>query len=302
MNYYLQDLAGKDNFIKGSKEYWSNIRDEQQRIMDANLPASDIFKAAKKQRDEAAKMLEQWDKAKDKGSNKDNSIIDQKDKIKQLLDKQARDRARIEVDLANQVEQASIDAEENLFVKKTRQRELNNKLEIQALQRQKEDYIAAFIQAEKEKFDAEEDLRAKQNKSYIKKTFGSSTIKVDVSFFDKIIQDISKKQEGAILDNIDKSWNEYFIKFGNYQEKRLAITQKYEKLISEAMSGGERASLSKEMANELDDLDNSIKGSTTLMAQLFADTSQKSVNEIQLIIDKVKLLLQYHYCPVKVDK
>lgn len=227
-------------------------------------------------------------------ATRDKNIINsQKDKLNQLLDKQAINRARIEVDLVNQVEQASIDAEENLFIKKIKQRELNNKLEIQALERQKDDYIVAYIQAEKEKFDAEEDLKAKQNKSYIKKTFDPSTINVDTSIFDKIIQDISKKQEGAILDNIDKSWNEYFIKFGNYQEKRLAITQKYEKLISEAMTGGEKASLSKEMANELDELDQSVKGSTNLMAQLFADTSQKSVKEIQTIIDKVKLLLQY---------
>ena len=49
----------------------------------------------------------------------------------------------------------------------------------------------------------------------------------------------------------------------------------------------------KEKANALDDFDNSVKNSTTLMGQLFADASQKSVNEIQSIIAKAELLMQY---------
>lgn len=49
----------------------------------------------------------------------------------------------------------------------------------------------------------------------------------------------------------------------------------------------------KEKANALDDFDNSVKNSTTLMGQLFVDASQKSVNEIQGIIEKAELLMQY---------
>lgn len=54
--------------------------------------------------------------------------------------------------------------------KELAQRELNNRREISLLQRQKEDYIQAVIQFEKEKFEAEEELKAKKDKRYVKKT------------------------------------------------------------------------------------------------------------------------------------
>lgn len=68
--------------------------------------------------------------------------------------------------METQLSQSKIDAMSDGFLKEYSQRELNNKKEIQALQRQKEDYIRAYIQAEKEKFDAEEELKAKRIKGY----------------------------------------------------------------------------------------------------------------------------------------
>ena len=64
------------------------------------------------------------------------------------------------------------------------------------------------------------------------------------------------------------SWNEYLIKFGNYQQKRQAIIEKYDKAIKEAGTAGDAAILMKEKANVLDDFDNSVKNSTTLMLSL----------------------------------
>lgn len=55
---------------------------------------------------------------------------------------------------------------------------------------------------------------------------------------------------------------------GNYQQKRLAIIEKYDKAIKEAETAGDAAILMKEKANALDDFDNSVKNSTTLMGQL----------------------------------
>lgn len=52
------------------------------------------------------------------------------------------------------------------FNKEQAQREFNNKKELQALQRQKEEYIRSYIQTQKEIFEAKEDLKAKQNPNY----------------------------------------------------------------------------------------------------------------------------------------
>ena len=105
---------------------------------------------------------------------------------------------------------------------------------------------------------------------------------------EKLHEDEQKK-----LEEQEAAWNEYLIRFGDYQQKRKAIIEKYNKEIEEAETAGDAAILHKEQQNALDELDNSIKGSTTLMGQLFADASERSVNEIQKIIDKAELLMGY---------
>lgn len=220
-------------------------------------------------------------------------IADQNEKIKQLVDKQGLERKRQNEDLVNQETQASISAMRSGAEKVKRQKELDNELEIQALERQKEDYIQKIIQNQREIFEAQEELKLKQDNKYVKKAFDPTSVKTDTSLFDSMIGYTRDSQQNKSFDAIDKAWNEYFIKFGNYQQKRAAIVEKYNKEIAEAQTGGDKAVLEKEMNNQLDDLDNSVKNSTTLMGRLFADTSRKSVGEIQKIIDEAELLMQY---------
>lgn len=231
--------------------------------------------------------------ASEKAHKQAQEIADQNEKIKQLVDKQALERKRQDKDLENQATQARINSMQSGAEKQRAQRDYDNKMEIQAIERQKEDSIRAYIQAERELFDQREELELKKNPKYTKKTFDPTSIKVDTTLFDSIVGDVSDSQLKKGFDEIDKAWNDYFLQFGNYQEKRKAIIDKYDKEIAEATTGGEKAILEKQRQNQLDELDNSVKNSTTLMGQLFADASKKSVNEIQAIIDKAELLMNY---------
>lgn len=241
------------------------------------------------------KQENQAKKETEKQLKQQEGIRSQNDKISEIERKQAIQRKRQAEDMEMEISQSEIDAMTEGAEKKRMQRELDNRKEIQSLERQKEDMIQAVIQAEKEIFDAQEELKAKENNNYQKKTFDSS--KVDTgkisSIWDTIIENTFKKQLDDKIREQEASWNEYLIKFGNYQQKRLAIIEKYDKAIKEAETAGDVAILMKEKANALDDFDNSVKNSTTLMGQLFADASQKSVNEIQGIIEKAELLMQY---------
>lgn len=91
-------------------------------------------------------------------------------KLEDLRKKHLQERQRQEEELEYRVAQSRIDAMEAGAEKELAQRELNNSREISLLQRQKEDYIQAVIQFEKEKFEAEEELKAKKDKRYVKKT------------------------------------------------------------------------------------------------------------------------------------
>ncbi|WP_347021758.1 tape measure protein [Bacteroides fragilis] len=301
-----------------NKEYWENQKKEaekalesiassQKRLLDAgNFKGIDTivvknYKDNVKKLKEAEKELKAYDtsskqeSADDKLRKQEEGIRSQNEKISEIERKQAIQRKRQAEDMEMEISQSEINAMVDGAEKKRMQKELDNRKEIQSLERQKQDMIQAVIQAEKEIFDAQEELKAKENNKYQKKTFDSS--KVDTgkisSIWDTIIGNTSKKQLDDKIREQEESWNEYLIKFGNYQQKRLAIIEKYDKAIKEAETAGDAAILMKEKANALDDFDNSVKNSTTLMGQLFADASQKSVNEIQSIIAKAELLMQY---------
>ncbi|WP_250705078.1 hypothetical protein [Bacteroides fragilis] len=319
---YIQKKIKVDDLFpqpeKGTYDYWQQqvqiadaalkqINSSQKKLMDAgNFKGIDAavvksYKDNVKKLKEAEKELKVYDSSskQESAANKlrkqQEGIRTQNDKISEIERKQAIQRKRRAEDMEMEISQSEIDAMTEGAEKKRMQRELDNRKEIQSLERQKEDMIQAVIQAEKEIFDAQEELKAKENNNYQKKTFDSS--KVDTgkisSIWDTIIENTSKKQLDDKIREQEASWNEYLIKFGNYQQKRLAIIEKYDKTIKEAETAGDAAILMKEKANALDDFDNSVKNSTTLMGQLFVDASQKSVNEIQGIIEKAELLMQY---------
>lgn len=319
---YIQKKIKVDDLFpqpeKGTYDYWQQqvqiadaalkqINSSQKKLMDAgNFKGIDAavvksYKDNVKKLKEAEKELKVYDSSskQESAANKlrkqQEGIRSQNDKISEIERKQAIQRKRQTEDMEMEISQSEINAMAEGAEKKRMQRKLDNRKEIQSLERQKEDMIQAVIQAEKEIFDAQEELKAKENNKYQKKTFDSS--KVDTgkisSIWDTIIENTSRKQLDDKIRDQEAAWNEYLIKFGNYQQKRLAIIEKYDKAIKEAETAGDAAILMKDKANALDDFDNSVKNSTTLMGQLFADASQKSVNEIQSIIAKAELLMQY---------
>ena len=95
------------------------------------------------------------------------------------------------------------------------------------------------------------------------------------------------------LRDREAAWDEYLVRFGDFQQQREALVRKYDRQIAEAATAGEAAILNREKLDALDELDNRVKESATLMAQLFADASQKSVRELEAIIDKAELLSKW---------
>ena len=297
----INSLTGNKTFAVRNKSYWEKRKKEAEtarNALDVSEKNSKKWNEYTKQIQDAQKNIDKYSDAKD-GKQENEALKQyeqlrgQQDKIETLQSKQAIDRQRQNEDLEYQLTQSRIDAMSAGFKKEQAQRELNNKKEIQDIQRQKEDYIRAYAQMQKELFDAQEDLKAKRDPKYKKSTFNSSSVSVDTSAFDAMITNTTARQLNEKIREQEDAWNEYLIKFGSYQQKRKALIEKYDKDIVEAKTAGDAAILEKEKANALDELDNSVKNSATLMGQLFADASQKSADEIQKIIEKAELLMQY---------
>lgn len=217
-----------------------------------------------------------------------NSILDQQKKIADLLDQQALERKRKEEDIEYQVAQAKIDAMAEGEAKIRAQRDLDNKKEIQDLERQREDYIRTEIEYQRKLFDAREELNVKKNKNYKKKTFDPSSVKVDTSSIDATIGYVSKRQINDQIRNQEEAWNEYIIKYGTFQQKKEAITRKYTDAINKAANAGEAASLQKEFEEALANLDLSKLKEEINWEMIFGDLSKVTKDQLT----KIKKQLQ----------
>lgn len=111
----------------------------------------------------------------------------------------------------------------------------------------------------------------------------------------------AKKRESDIdstskakLEADKKAWQEYFIEFGNYQEKRKNLIQKYDDEIAKLQSDSPEYVIKVAEKNQaVEQLDEQYGRTTRAMADLFEDASNKSVSAIQHIIDKYEALIEY---------
>ena len=218
-------------------------------------------------------------------------------------DKLARERSDAERELADKSSQVYIDSLQNGYEKERKQRELNHKKELDDLEKYKRDFLQKKISDAKQIF--EEDPKNKGKK------FNAASVTLtqdEQDKFDKMRTDTIKKHvnedkvaEDERIRNARGAWQAYYHNFGTYAEKRKALQEELNdklaeidrKSITESQKQAEKATLTKQYANQFDELDNSVKNSTTLMGQLFADASKKSISEIEDVIDKTQLLLSY---------
>ena len=189
------------------------------------------------------------------GSIDMNAYTDQINKIKELRKKNASERIRLDTDLENQVEQARINAMADGIDKEMAQRELNNKIELQAIERDKQEYIRKVTEAQKQIFEAEENAKAAKDKNYKKKTFDPSSVSVDTSMFDRMSEYTKQKQSNETADY----YNNILTKYQDYTTKRLSVEKKYqsdlEKLEAAGGTEAQKAELSYQREEALNAVD-----------------------------------------------
>lgn len=157
------------------------------------------------------------------GTKDINAYSDQLHRIAELRSKSSRERIRLEVELANQEEQARINAMQDGFEKEERQRKLNNKIELESIERQKQDYINKVIDVQRQIFEAEENAKVSKDKNYKKQTFNPSSVSVDTSVFDTIESETLKKQANETTEY----YNDILSKYQDYITKRLNVEKQF---------------------------------------------------------------------------
>lgn len=233
-----------------------------------------------------------------------NDNLAAQEKVQQAQEKSAKDRARTAEDMEMMVEQARISAMEDGEKKRRAQRELNNRKELQSLERQKQDYIAQAVAQEKAIFDAQEEQKSKNDKNYKKQTFDTSAAQKRIETTDPVVKQYTQvityteqkqKQESTKEDMTAwrDSMNAYLREYGTYEAKKLAITKEYEAKIAEASNIWEKGALQQKMKEELAVLDIEANKTTNAIARLFGDMRDKSVEELDEIAEKGNEALEF---------
>lgn len=207
-----------------------------------------------------------------------------------------REQSDAERELAYQVAQSRIDAEEDAAKREQMQRELNHKKELDDIEKQKNDLIQKHIANAKEIFEADP-----KNKD---KKFDGSKItltEAEQKQYDEIRANTIQKQqrEDADYQNQQKdALNAYLKEYGSFEEKKLAITQDYEEKIRKASSVGEKATLEMQRDKEIekaknDDLQNSIDWNG-----IFSDLQGHTKQYLQGIRNQLQELLNTGNLPI----
>ncbi len=180
------------------------------------------YKENVKKLKEAEKELKVYDSS-SKQDDQAHKLREEQEKYKLLLDKQSREQQRMKEDSANELEQLEINKLKESSEKVLRQRKLNHKLELQAIEREADDKKLKVIEDARSAFEANP-----QNK---KKTFNSSAyiksepVKKQFAAFDKAANE--KKETTDLKYNRGDDLADLLNQYQDYTDQRLAIERKF---------------------------------------------------------------------------
>lgn len=224
------------------------------------------------------------------------------EKYNEAVRKQKDDDSSLDNDLDKKISDAELEIISEGASKKIAQLKKTHVDEMAEIDKEQNDALNKKIANAKSVFDS----------SGSKGTFNPSSITLsqeEINKFEHLRTLSANKWEKGMgeldlsgIESSKKAWNEYYKEFGTYAQKRQALESELQLKIKDINKDGSKsqsekdaniASATKQYQNQIDDLDKSITNSASLMGQLFADSSVKSVKEIESIIDKVELLIAY---------
>ena len=203
------------------------------------------------------------------------------DAYKRMIKVQATELARAEIDAENMVEQSRINAMQAGTEKIKAQMALTHKMQLEQLNREKEDYLQRKIDNARALFEA--------NPANKGKTFDGSGIaltsneEANFELRRKYLIAQQSNEGKELVERQRTAMNEYLKEYGDYMQKRQAIVELYNDRIKKAETDGEKNTLTAQMKDELADLDAEANKSTSAISRLFEDMRKKTVKDMRAI-------------------
>lgn len=251
----------KTNNETKNKKYWEDKKEEAE-------AARDALDVSEKNTEKWNRYTQQIQEAQSQIEKYANPSTTKKDSERQKKEQQQLTEELLQLRRTNQQDEINLMKEGS--EKKRRQIELDYQREIDAYNKAKA------------KYGETNEVKAMKYNADNRRSVGLAAIN----------EEEQKKEQEQIKAQED-AWNEALIKFGNYNQKRKAIIEKYDKEIAQAQNAGDEWAKTEEKKVALEKLDEQYGKSTRVMADLFEDAGEKSVSAIQKIIDKYEMLVKY---------
>ena len=193
---------------------------------------------------------------------------EQTKKAQQAAEKQAEEQKKIQEKVNNELlelqrrnQQAQIDLMEEGSEKKLAQINLDYDNAIAEIRKREQEWRDA--QGGQLTEEQTKEIRTAYVNEYVKKMRSEQQVETDEFEAER------------------KAMNEYLEEYGTFQQKKLAINEKYTQLIAKATTEGEKLSLGKEWDKELTDLEIKAGDTSNAIIALFGDMSDKSLKELE---------------------
>ena len=167
--------------------------------------------------------------------------------------------------------------------------EQQNKEELDALDRQKEDAIRRYIEEEKKIFEQKEKVAKAKNPNYKEQKFDESSVDTSAiaAQYDELIEITKAKQvRDAEKESLD-AMRDFLKEYGSFEQQRLATTEEYEEKIRNATTQGDKLRLQKERDRKLGSLEYENIAAGIDWKALFSGVGSLSKEMMQPMMDKL---------------
>ena len=207
--------------------------------------------------------------------------------IAEALRKQKEDIANSNIDLDKKLTDAQISSEENENNKKLLELEKSHKDELDTINKNERELLQKRAASAKSVFTA----------SGGKGTFNASSVSLSSDETDKynqlrLLSDKKYQEDKDKLQEEDvTALNDFYEKYGTYEEKKLAITKDYEKKIAEASNEGTKMALAKQMNDAISSLDFTNLKEAINWDSVFGDLSNASTSFLNTLASQLQDIL-----------
>lgn len=279
-----------------NKEFW----EKRKKDAESRLAALSDIKAKSEEGLSIKKEIEEYDKRLEAFNiNRKKGTDDKAEMQQRLMDieaQQARDRERRVRDQELAIAAARISGMAEGNEKVLQQADLDYREELDRIRRQQEDLLAQREKDARELWEAQnrKDGATWESSGARKEFFdngGGELTDKDKDYFEALRLAAEQTHEKAIAAQNRKdldAMNDYLIQYGTYEEKKKAITDKYNALIAKAENEGTAMSLKKQMEEALSDVETEILKMDINWEAIFGNIDIYTKSQLQALRTQLK--------------